>query len=97
MLNLISYVTARLEEDEAYLREVIAGQASAPAEATRPTNAHRMLADVAAKRTILELHGPLWPDDTEAFCRTCGDPDGVAFRATWPCATVLALAAPYVH
>ena len=45
----------------------------------------RVLAEIAAKRRIFELHRPDSPDRPE--CVTCGP--------RWPCRTVEALAAPY--
>lgn len=66
-----------------------------------------VLADIAAKRRVVELHGPLgltWWDVT--MCARCqGDsapvPDPLGSGSTWtpnatyPCATLLALAQPF--
>ena len=48
----------------------------------------RVLREVAARRTILALHPPMWPDDPDSTtCSRCG--------LAWPCATLRALAAVY--
>lgn len=52
----------------------------------------RALADVAAKRAILELHEPTGSDlfdDGIRWCRSCPSGDG------WPCLTVRALTQSY--
>jgi hypothetical protein len=58
----------------------------------------RVRADVAAKRTILELHEPYGDKLRMArgeisACGTCGSVDDSPVE--WPCDTVLALALPY--
>lgn len=52
-----------------------------------------VLADVAAKRAILEEHSPqhsdLFPEDGPQWCQTC------SHRDNWPCPTVRALLLSY--
>lgn len=50
----------------------------------------RVLAQVAASRTILEAHGPL-VIGSQSYCSSCGDVPVEDF----PCETVRALTAPY--
>ncbi len=56
----------------------------------------RVLAEVAAKRRIVELHAPLYEGlwDTPLVCRTCEDRE--RHDAAWyPCDTLRPLALPY--
>lgn len=58
--------------------------------ATRPDFsrlAAHVLADLAAKRRIVELHSPDYPELSDPECWTC--------HGQWPCPTLLALAQPY--
>jgi hypothetical protein len=95
MFDVVDYLMTRWDEDEASLRQLInqppewvgwAGDSNLPV---------RLVADLAAKRHIVQLHQPLWPEDHDPLCRVCGDPMMDLARAPWPCATVLAMAQPF--
>lgn len=57
-------------------------------------NATYVLADVAAKRKVIQLHAPDWTRwKDQPACSSCGE---VACCAEeWPCPTILALLQPY--
>jgi hypothetical protein len=96
MVDLITYLAARLDEDDAQLHRMNAVGSAAPDGVAWPRNA-RLVAEAVAKRKIMEPGAPVWPDDATAFCRTCGDVDGCGFPAAWPCPTLRAIAGPSVH
>lgn len=59
----------------------------------------RVLAEVTAKRAIIELHGPLYErlwegDDTPLVCRTCEDRSRHDAER-WPCRSLRFLALPH--
>jgi hypothetical protein len=59
----------------------------------------RVLAEVKAKRRILELHEPIHGYDANGpVCSTCGEtsnPGDETVVVRWPCPTIRALAQPY--
>ena len=54
-------------------------------------NADQILADIKAKRAILEAHSPD-PRDPDV-CTTCGEP--LEYTVAWPCETARLLASAY--
>jgi hypothetical protein len=60
----------------------------------------RVLADIAAKRRVVELHREVWhthwADVRETACATCTR-GPLESGDTWPCPTLLALAQPYAE
>ena len=97
-MTLTEFLTARLDEDEAYARHFTATDDSTPAAEYAYLAARRVLREVEAKRRIVELHRPV---SEPAFCehvqsmppacQECGtgcDMDGL-------CVTLKVLAAVY--
>ena len=78
-------------------RMVVFGDGSAPDDSKATHIAHydpaRALAEVAAKRGILEAHAGRSPRSSD-FCRICEDPYTYGPEA-WPCDTVRYLASIY--
>jgi hypothetical protein len=96
MLDLIDYMEDRWDEDEESLRDVLAAVAIDRC-AIDPELLCRLLSDLSAKRYLLRLHRPIWPDDDQPCCQVCGDPMLESSRAPWPCATLLALSQPFAY
>jgi hypothetical protein len=103
MNDLVTWLRAQLGDDERVARQLMAEPSGFYLEAeTDATNimtvgAHvyrwtpkRVLAELDAKRQILDVHQP---DDVldQPHCITCGDWPTVP----WPCRTVRLLALPY--
>ncbi len=115
MSDLVTWLRARLDEDEAVAREVVdlmpatwqigsadARVAHAVTALAVKFNHGRVLAEVEAKRRILELHAPCVDGRDRAVCEYCSslchsrtglmcdDPD-----APYPCDTLRLLAIAY--
>jgi hypothetical protein len=108
-VTLTEFLNARLDDDEAGVRMMMATEAR-----DHMTNrfygsnlAERMLREVAAKRAILALHEPVpfWGnnppsraqqtrDNVRAWYCECQCLDGV-IEGEWPCGTVRALVSVY--
>lgn len=118
MSDLAAFMLARIAEDEAAARRE--ANPPPPPDELGPTkrwveyqarqafvdNPARMLAECAAKRIVVELHGPVsaselgGQSDTLITCGSCGPHEDVDFRIEWyemeyPCPTLRALAQPY--
>lgn len=114
--DLIGFLRARLDEDERVARdantspEMVTGiprsYAAAPvAIHIARWNPARVLAEVAAKQKVVNLHSPRrtpgptmpvggeWTETYNLDCITCGGDDRLS--PSWPCKTILLLAAPY--
>jgi len=102
------YLTARLDEEEAVARAAeTKAWASTVAEQIHILrwDPARVLADVAAKRAIVEEHkgeldSPMYPS-LGSYCVVCREPDtwdydlkGPEYQP-WPCRTIRALLQPY--
>lgn len=102
-MTITEFLTARWDEEEHDWR-VVAAREVVEMLHGRPL-APMMLADIAAKRAIVALHGvkeTVWTkvDGMAPFiernCTTCGESHWSGFEpADWPCPTLLALAQPY--
>ena len=87
MSALVEFLHARLNEDEAWVEASLLRRfAPIPQAMERPDTAERLLADIAAKRRIVELHRRNVEADD---CWSCG------WVKSLPCDTVRALALPY--
>jgi hypothetical protein len=97
MADLIDYLHARLDEDEAFFRRLSDLARGTWPETATESRVHpdQLLAEVTAKRRLVRLHRPLWPDADEPRCFVCADPRYEMIRAPWPCVTLLSLAQPY--
>lgn len=107
-MDLVEFLRARLDQDELVLRTI--GESFAPFGVLEgPMSPARLLAEVEAKRRIVELHRS-WalvdedegrqPDQySERYCQTCGDDDSSLWNDRdlpgWPCQTLLLLALPH--
>jgi|SRR5690349_7888078 len=95
MDELITWLRAQLDEDErAIISDREIGEQST-------ISWRQMLADIDAKRRILDLHAPVHGYDPNGpVCSTCGEqgnPGDEAAVVRWPCLTVRVLALPYAH
>lgn len=103
--DLVAFLKARLDEDEAAAKETAASSGLMPVIFTEHSEVprklgERMLAEVTAKRAILELHTAGYP---VTYPKPSGQPTcGVCHAGgfdwepeNWPCATVRAIAAVY--
>jgi hypothetical protein len=95
ILDVVDYLTARWNEDETSLRQLIGELTGGPGWGADSTLPIRLVADLASKRHIVRLHRPLWPEEHEPLCQVCGDPMMDLARAPWPCATVMAMVQPF--
>jgi len=120
MSDMIAFLRARLDEDEAAARAVAGHElfdgtgivvmhthASGTRSVTLPSHVARfaarwdparVLAEVAAKRAIIELHAPIPEDDLRlraGSCTSCGDQGCCGHDEEYPCATLKAIAQPY--
>lgn len=96
-MMLSEFLAARLGEDEAAAQTAAAkhlwdrlrpepGLTRDHHDLTGWLDPARRLREAEAKRAILALHVPMWPDDPDSStCARCG--------LAWPCATLRALAA----
>lgn len=96
--TLPEFLERRLAEDEAAARKaaefeggdfVMAALPMPIFEGLKPGFPARVLADVEAKRAIVEMHSP--SDSAAEACDTCAE-----WKQPWPCDTLRALALPYV-
>ena len=99
--DLITWLRAQLDEDDRVARRVEPNQAPVDLRAmvTREGSAPfliidsaRVLAEIDAKRRILDLHPPQ-QSNGRSYC-DCMAEDGVIY-GEWPCLTVRLLALPY--
>lgn len=111
-MTLTEFLTARLDEDEAWARgqqEARRAQALAARSAFGVShlvvgdrlNPARALAEVAAKRAIVALHEPFEPYGGLGWkCETCAENSEADYDGSpmieWPCMTVRYLASVYV-
>jgi hypothetical protein len=129
--DLITFLKARLDDDEAHARnafendyadtkpewseiwsgtvntgdELIATNDSGLSRHIERWDPKRVLAEVDAKRNLVELHvlggtvncgGDDTPKDKWMhYCRTCGSGEPNEYPADWPCGTLWLLAKPY--
>jgi hypothetical protein len=102
MSEMITWLRQQLDDDERVARAAKAepwnfysdGHYGAVAEFLNrwdPTDPARVLAEVEAKRRILDEHAPDDADLERKYCTRCGDWPTVE----WPCPTVRLLAQPY--
>lgn len=108
MTDLVEFLRARLDEDEERARFVQRERGDRALPEVEPwrlswhdeydllcIEPSRALADVDAKRRIVDEHEPsgnyAYRDDSTPACGTCGD-----YTAEWPCDTLKLLALPYV-
>jgi hypothetical protein len=95
------YVSGRITDDRGYAVVHVEDQtpASAEAEHIARWDPARVLAEVDAKRRILELHAPVNDYDPNGpVCSTCGEagnPGDETAVVRWPCSTVRLVALPY--
>jgi hypothetical protein len=103
-MTLTEFILARLDEDEAAVKALrvvvdpgtyLSSGIERPTELDAATAAHcdryyprRVLAEVAAKRAIMEIHYNGAPEHYTERCSLCD-------TVNEPCRTVLALAIPY--
>lgn len=108
---LIAFLTARLDEDEAEQREKLRGWHEPNCAVIEDVDYEcdcgvpaRVLADVAAKRRIIELHrsgGRVslgdddQPESWRDYCDTCGSGEPYEYPTWWPCDTLRLLALPF--
>ena len=104
MTDLIDFLQARLDEDEVAAKAVRPDQDYSDSEHQDRWTPARALAEVDAKRRIIELHKPVQcangPENT-IVCASCG-PVGESAEVWWhkgalwfPCETLQTLALPY--
>lgn len=101
MDDLVTWLRAQLAEDERAARAWL--PFGNPTDADRDHIARhdpvRMLADVDAKRRILDLHAPVnGYDPNGPVCSTCGEPGNLGDETAvvrWPCPTVRLVVLPY--
>jgi hypothetical protein len=110
--ELVAFVRRCLDEDERVVRQVMAEPGGFYLEAETDSvnimtvgafvyrwTPKRVLAEVEAKRRILELHGPIEGYDPNGpVCSTCGEAGNLGDEnavVRWPCPTVRLLAQPY--
>jgi hypothetical protein len=76
MADLI-YLHARLDEEEAFFRRPSDLSRGTMSETAAEGRVHpdQMLAEMSAKRRLVRLHRPLWPDADEPRCFVCADPE----------------------
>src|SRR5262245_6868960 len=90
MADLIAFLTARLSEDEAYAKEPEGWNEYDEGDPGSPA---RVLAEVAAKRRIIDEHRPKGPEEG---CPTCTEQTITAWAPEdSPCPTLRLLALPY--
>jgi Family of unknown function (DUF6221) len=125
-VDIVEFLTARYDEDEALARDSMGGPWRCTKYAhhwvvTSPYDPHgvvtfedighsrstpehiarhdpaRVLADIAVKRQIVELHAPGGgpPPFKYVYCLTCGSGEPCEYPTDWPCDTLKLLAAPY--
>lgn len=92
---ITEFLTERWDAEEAVAQEHLARVAGSPRRNGK-TDARRRVADIAAKRAIVELHTCRCPNPD---CRDCGACSGEhhADPTPAPCDTVKALAQPYAE
>jgi hypothetical protein len=93
VLLLSDYLAQRWDQDEADLRRLVR-RAPQGGEQGASQDPKRLLAEIAAKRGVLLLHRPVWPDEQDPRCASCGDGRFEEYRGPWPCLTLLTLAQP---
>ena len=98
-MTLVEFLEARIAEDEAEAKPM-AGLDDDDRGGWAIVYAERVLAECAAKRAILEMHGPVkdegWKsgeDNDFLWCGSCGSIDDSPWP--YPCGTLQALAAVY--
>ncbi|MDO8149455.1 MULTISPECIES: DUF6221 family protein [unclassified Isoptericola] len=101
-MTLFEFLAERLGEDEISAREVPSGRWPVVADDGLLTDyltrldPSRVLAEVEAKRRIVELHEPFIIGDLgETLCYRCGHGNESDPGARWPCLTVAALGTVY--
>jgi hypothetical protein len=93
MVLLSDYLAQRWADDERDLRRR-ARHTPEGGDQGALQDPERLLAEIAAKRGVLLLHRPVWPDDEDPRCSSCGDGRFEEYRGPWPCRTLLTLAQP---
>ena len=100
-MTITEFLEARITEDEARASSGWARLRDSRWETTNEgqdfLTPSAVLAECAAKRAIVELHGNINADfqDDAAICQTCHDHHYHA-PADWPCPTIRAIASVYV-
>ena len=102
-MTLVEFLRARLDEDEEVARETRRFEQRVPhterwfashGNAITSMAPHRAVAEVDAKRRIIDEHEPsgnyVYRDDGTPACGTCGD-----YTVEWPCDTLKLFALPY--
>lgn len=100
MSELVDFLRARLDEDEAAARGVNRGLWNSRVALLDPDlyghvirqHPARVMAEVEAKRRIVEIHREGDPDKDWRFCEQCSEDERLE---PFPCATVRLLALPY--
>ena len=83
----VSRTEGNEDEDWAFIR----GLSKANAEHIAANDPIHVLAQCAALRTVVELHG----NDGDGACASCGSFTTLGYEQRYPCPTLLALAQPY--
>lgn len=107
-VDLVEFLTARLDEDEAVARDFVPEEIEFPSmERQRYIHAlkrwvvlydpARVLADVKAKRAVLALHHPSLENriGMEPYCVGCWEGGGQDGAMLWPCDTIRIVAGVY--
>lgn len=102
MDDLIAFLRARLDEDERTARAVSPCYPPDDPLAITEDLAHatrwgpaRVLAEVEAKRRMVDLHQPAMDGGGRTSCSSCGELN--CCSEPWPCPTARLLALPYAE
>lgn len=102
--DLVTFLRAQLDEEQRLANLLPMGFAAHGQWSEDDLNAitwacnpARVLAEVAAKRAIIDIHDPGDTTKTRWWCAYCRDPDKPVFMARMPCHHLRLLALPYVN